>query len=114
MIAFLLAYECRHLLIGERADPQVVEAIAQLLDRRDEVHEVRRLLTMQMAPDQVLVNVDVLFDQALSADEIGRAVDRLECDLRHQHPHVRQVFVEASAPGRSIEIEQAAERQGLA
>ncbi len=68
--AFFLAYECRALLLGESADQGVRRDLERVVERSGSVEEVHRLLTMQMAPDQVLVNLDARFDPEA---RVGRA-----------------------------------------
>lgn len=56
-----------------------------------------RALTLHMGPEKVLQAVDAQFREALSADEVARAVDRLERRIRESHPEVLYIFIEAEA-----------------
>ena len=55
---------------------------------------------MQLAPNEILVNLDVRFHRELSIEEIESGVDRLEREIRARHPDVRRIFIEprGSAP----------------
>jgi cation diffusion facilitator family transporter len=105
-VAWLLARECRHLLLGESADAALRGEVERLVLASAPVREVRRLLTMQLAPDQVLVNVDVRFDPSISAREMALEVEALERRIQAAHPAIRHVFVEAvpeiGTPGRTL------------
>jgi cation diffusion facilitator family transporter len=94
-VALFLAHECRHLLVGEAAHPAVVEAVRRAMERHADVCEVRRVLTMQLAPDQVLVNAEVRFDRDLTAPDVAAAIRALERDIAAADASVRKVFIEA-------------------
>lgn len=98
-VALFLAYESRGLLIGERADPGVVENIRRIADDDPDVSKVGKPLTMHFGPGDVLLNLDVRFRSGLSAHGIARAVDRLEAAIRRRHPEIRRIFIEAEAFG---------------
>ena len=53
-----------------------------------------------MGPDQVLLTLDIQFQDSMSSDDIEAAVDRLEKQIREKHPEVKQIFIEAETiPG---------------
>jgi cation diffusion facilitator family transporter len=106
VVAGVLAYESRGLLIGESASPETVASIRALAEADSAVERVRRPLTMHFGPDQILLNLDVQFKSGLSAAEVEAAVDRLEEAIRRKHPQVKRIFLEAEAitrPARSRE-----------
>ena len=94
-VAFFLAHECRNLLVGEAAHPAVQREIRSAMQRRASVHEVRRILTMQLAPDEVLVNADVRFAPDLDAHLLADEIRELEREIHQANPSVRKVFIEA-------------------
>jgi cation diffusion facilitator family transporter len=96
-VASLLIYETRGLLVGERADPAVIAGARQIASTDPAVEAVRRPMTLQLGPEQVLLALDVQFRSELTADEIERAVDRLERAIRQRYPHVRHIYLEAEA-----------------
>lgn len=96
-VAVLLAYESKGLLIGEGASARMLKDICRLAGADPAVEQVRRPLTMYFGPHEVLLNVDIQFCQGLSAAEIGAAVNRLEQQIKTQHPDITQIFIEARA-----------------
>jgi divalent metal cation (Fe/Co/Zn/Cd) transporter len=58
------------------------------------VATVPRLLTMQLGPRRVLLNLDVRFRPGLTGDALVEAVDRLEGRIREAHPEMREIFIE--------------------
>jgi cation diffusion facilitator family transporter len=95
--ALVLAYECRNLLLGESADPEKLAAIRALVAGDHAVERVGQALTMYLGPDEILLNMQVDFKDTLSAREIEAAVQRLETAIRHQHPDVQHIFIEAAS-----------------
>ncbi|HEX9940788.1 MAG TPA: cation diffusion facilitator family transporter [Thermoanaerobaculia bacterium] len=101
-VAVFLVYESKGLLLGESADPDVVEDVRRLARNLPEVVDVKRPLTMHFGPDEVLLNLEVEFRPEISASEITALIDRLEREIREKHPEVRHIFVEArSLQGRA-------------
>ncbi len=89
----MLARESKALLIGERADPALTEAICSLGGAIDGVEAINGVATIQLAPDQVVANLSVEFADALTAPDIEAAVVELERRIRADHPEVTAIFV---------------------
>jgi len=93
--AMLLAYESKGLLIGESASGRVTEGLRELAARQQGVARVNELLTMHLAPRQVLVNLSLDFEDRLSSADLEAAVSELEARMREAFPEVTRVFIEA-------------------
>jgi divalent metal cation (Fe/Co/Zn/Cd) transporter len=52
---------------------------------------------MQLAPEEVLVNLSIEPAPGLSANQVIALVDRLEKRIREECPTVRQIFIETEA-----------------
>ena len=96
-VATLLALETKGLLIGESADAEVVEGIREIALLQPEVLHVNEVLTMHIGPQYVLVNLSVEFRDDCVADQIERAIARVDRSLRFRFPDVRRVFIEAES-----------------
>lgn len=97
LTAALLAYESKALLIGESASAQVIDGLKDLAAEQWGVARVNELLTMHLAPRQVLVNLSLDFENNLTADEVEMVVTRLETRMREAFPEVTRVFIEAQS-----------------
>jgi cation diffusion facilitator family transporter len=97
VVALFLAYESKGLLVGESAQPEVVQSIRELASAVPAVDRVRHLLTMHLGPENVLLNLEVDLKPGLSAAEAAETLHRLERDIRERHPEVHRIFVEVSA-----------------
>lgn len=91
--AVLLARESKNLLIGERAEPELARSICEAAARQPGVIGVEGILTSQLAPDQVIANVDLEFDDHLRTPDIERLIGDLETKLRQKHPDLFRIFV---------------------
>jgi cation diffusion facilitator family transporter len=98
IVALFLAYETRGLLIGEQADPALVQRIRQVALEDGVVQEVGRLLTMQLSPNEILLNLEVRLDSGLAVDDAAMAISKLEARLKEEDERITRVFTEIQAP----------------
>jgi len=96
-VALFLIWESKKLLIGEAATPALRSSLHRLAQDSADVEAVERLLTMHMGPHSLLLNMDLSFRSGLDAEDMEKAVERLEKTIRRQHPRVQYVFIEADA-----------------
>ena len=97
VVALLLALETKGLLIGESADPAVVEDIRRIVGTQPEVLHLNEVLTMHIGPQYILVNLSVEFRDECRSDDIEAAIARMDSAIKREHPDVRRVFIEAEA-----------------
>lgn len=95
--AVFLISETRGLLIGESADKGTVEGIRALLEGDGNVAGVKRILTMHLAPENVLLNLDLQFNNEIAAGDLPAAIERIETAIRGRYPEIKEIFVEAQA-----------------
>lgn len=96
-VAVFLTMETKGLLVGESADSAQVEAIKRRVLADPEIESVGELLTMQLGPHEVLVNIEVNFKPGLSVAALDAALDRIENDMRALNGDIKKVFVEAGS-----------------
>ncbi len=96
-VASLLVYESRGLILGETADPDIVKSVYQIAREEPATAGARRVLTMQLGPDEVLLNMDIEFNEGVSGSALFHAVDSIEKRIREKHPSVQHVFIEIEA-----------------
>ncbi|WP_256874596.1 cation diffusion facilitator family transporter [Nostoc sp. C057] len=97
IVAVVLARESKGLLVGESADTQTIANIRSLSKTEPGVKEVIRVLTMQLAPKEVLLNLELQFSHNLTGEEIALTVENLEANIRQKHPEIKQIFIEAKS-----------------
>jgi len=93
LTAMLLAYESKGLLIGEAADPVLVEELRSLAGGCRGVVGVGHVLTLHSSPDQITVMMNVDFRDDMLAGEVERIVCHVEEEARRRWPAVRRLFV---------------------
>jgi len=106
-VAALLANESKELLIGERADPALSDAILRTAAGIPGVCKANSILTVQIAPHSIIATLSLDFFDYLRAPEIERAVEELENRIRESHPEVTALFVKpqsvlAAAESRTL------------
>ena len=98
LIAFFLAYESKALLIGEAADPEVINALRQLVEVRRGVTAVWEILTVHSAPDQITAMLSVDFDDGISARDVEQLVCEIEQDAADRLPIVHRLYIRPRSP----------------
>jgi cation diffusion facilitator family transporter len=96
-VAVLLARESRGLLLGESADPEVIDSIRALAAENPHVERAAEVLTMHFGPNNVLVNLSVLFRPGISGSELAGVIDSLESAIKEHNPSVTHVYIDADA-----------------
>ena len=93
--AMLLAYECKGLLVGEAASPEMQENIRRLIARQRGIARVNEVLTMHLGPGDILVNISVDFDDQFDSGDVEDVISNLERVLMTRHHEIKRVFIEA-------------------
>ena len=93
-VALFLAYECKALLIGEAAEPEVVEGCRALVNGDRRVVRVQDIRTMHLGPRDILLAADLDFADGLTSSEVEEATSDIEVKLRENFPEVRQIYLE--------------------
>jgi cation diffusion facilitator family transporter len=94
LTAWLLAFETKGLLVGEAASRRVRSSIRSAALSIPQIETVDRLLTMHLGPKEILVNMDVVVDDGLSAAEVEGIVERIEDKIREFVPEATRIFIE--------------------
>jgi cation diffusion facilitator family transporter len=93
-VAGFIAVEMKSLLIGESATREERSRIRAATLSVDQVERIDRVLTMQLAPEQILVNMDVVFDDGLDTDQLEEAIGRIEAEIQDAVPAAQKIFIE--------------------
>ena len=96
-VASFLVWESKKLLVGEAASPELRAHLRKIAKEDPNVDDVLRSMTLHMGPNTLILNMDLQFAPSLAPDEIRRTIDRVERDIRDEHPEVRFVFIEAAS-----------------
>jgi cation diffusion facilitator family transporter len=94
VIAIVLAFETKSLLIGEAADPAVLEKICGALESSPQVTRVIHLRTQHLGPEELLVAGKIEIDRSCTVPELAEAIDTAERRVREVVPIARVIYLE--------------------
>ena len=94
----LLARESKSLLIGERADTRLIKSILDIANAACGTSRANGVLTIQMAPDQIMAAMSFEFDDALTAPQIEEMIADIERRIHEAHPEVTSLFIKPQNP----------------
>ncbi len=95
--AYFLGWRTHRLLIGEAATPSDRQRIREAVEGVPEVASLLELLTLHLAPNEILVNLNVNFRDGLDTDAVEGVIDRIEVRIREAVPAATRIFIEAES-----------------
>ena len=93
VLALLLIYEAKGLLIGEAADPELVANIRSCAEAHKEIVTVHDVMTVHSSPTMVTVIISADFDDTITARDLERTVRDIEVQVAQRYPVVARVYV---------------------
>ena len=96
-ISMLLVRESKSLLMGETVSKKTLKAIIALTQADDTVVKVKKYSSMYMAPEEILIQLDIVFKLNLTTQQITDAIERITQLIQQQYPKMKQVFIEPKA-----------------
>jgi cation diffusion facilitator family transporter len=102
--AAFLAHESKGLLIGEPAREPIRRSIIKIATNHAGVSAVGRLVTVHLAPRQIVAALNVDFVDDLRASEVEDVTRSLEQTISQHHPEIVALFLSPTkiAPGTGI------------
>lgn len=94
-VSYFFAVECKALLVGEGLGRDNVNKIDRILAAEPRVVRHKRPLSLYFGPNDVLVNLDVHFEDDLTSDQIEETIDRIEANIKTAVPKVNRIYIEA-------------------
>jgi divalent metal cation (Fe/Co/Zn/Cd) transporter len=96
IVAFVLARSSRGLLLGEAATLKDLATIKQAIESHPNVERVVELLTMHLAPKQILINAHLQLRPDLRTGEIEKSIREIEDRIKSAEPKVEMMFLEVA------------------
>jgi len=96
--AYTLGSRSRDLLVGEAADPQLVDALLAAASEDPAIVHANGVLTTYLGPEQMSVALSAEFRDDLTTPDIEQAIVRIEEKLRKRYPEVLIIFVKPQTP----------------
>src|SRR5262245_37309922 len=112
VVAFALARTSRALLLGEAANVKTVRAIKKAIESHPNVDRVIELLTMHLAPKEILINAHIKVRDDLLTSQIVATVEEVEELIKRAEPKVQKIFLEVARDSEEPNRVPAAEHVG--
>jgi cation diffusion facilitator family transporter len=96
-VAVLLVSRTKDLLTGEGVSDATSQQVQELARQTPGVSQVRPPLTMYLAPDDVMLALDVDFADHLTATQVEETVEAVQESIRAAHPEFKRIFIEAKS-----------------
>lgn len=95
IVAITMVKESKGLLVGESANSEIVKGIYRIVNDEPRVQTLYFPLTMHLAPNEILLALDVEFRKEMKVDELFRAIAELEDRIKKEFPSVKKIYIEA-------------------
>ena len=94
LVAIVLLRETKGLLIGEGLQGDELVQVARIVEADPRVHKCGRVLSLYLGPQDLLVTIDVTFEEKASRDAIDEAIDGIEREIVRAFPQTTRIFIE--------------------
>ncbi|MGN6268788.1 MAG: cation diffusion facilitator family transporter [Sphingomonas sp.] len=92
-VAILLARESKGLLIGERADEEVIARVHDVVDDHPAVSSVNHVRTIHTGPKEVFAAISVDFRDEVKMGEAETLIEEIEDKLRQALPQLGSIYI---------------------
>jgi len=96
-VAIFLAREAKGLLIGERADPAIVQGVERIVAEHPAITAVNHVRTLHTAPKQIFVAISADFEDAVTMREAEHLIETIEERLRQSFPELSSIYIRAES-----------------
>tara|TARA_R110002049_G_scaffold157184_4_gene322193 strand:+ start:1880 stop:2809 length:930 start_codon:yes stop_codon:yes gene_type:complete len=93
IISVFVAWRIKSLLVGRSADPQIQEAIDDVIRDHENIERVFNTITIQYGPDTMLA-AKICMNPAISINDAVDSINHLERELKERVPNLRWCFIE--------------------
>lgn len=94
-VAVVMVKESKGLLVGESAHADIVKGVYALINNEVAVSTSYYPLTMHLAPQEILLAIDVQFKTEMTMDELFEYINNLESKIKEQYPAIKKIYIEA-------------------
>ena len=92
-VAILLAREAKELLIGEAADPALIDTIRRIVEAHPEISAINHVRTIHTAPDSIFVAVSADFEDELLMGQAEALIETIEGELKATSPLFSSIYI---------------------
>ena len=92
-VATLLAREAKGLLIGERAEPEIIATVRDIVAAHPAVSFVNHVRTIHTAPEAIFAAISADFEDGLAMGDAETIIEELEDRLRAAVPTLSSIYI---------------------
>lgn len=101
-VAYFMAVETKHLLIGETASKKSIKILNDILDDYDKIEFFGNIRTMHLGPEEVIVGIEVNFEDSMSVGELEIIVKEIKERIRKSNPKFTHIYIESDSISSSV------------
>lgn len=92
-VAILLARESKGLLIGERANREVIECVRAIIGRQPGIVGINHVRTIHTAPDRIFVAISADFEDHITMGAGETLIETIEHELKAAMPMLSSIYI---------------------
>jgi len=96
-VAFFMAKETKHLLIGEAAIQEEIDEIAGIFKQYDEIEAFGNIKTMHMGPNDIMLGANINFKDDLTIKQVEPIVQEIKEKIVESNPDIKHIFIETDS-----------------
>ena len=93
-VAILLLRETKGLLVGEGLNLGELKQVEAIVEADPNVMECGRILSLYLGPHDLLMTIDVTFNEGTDRDAIDHSIDAIERGIVKALPQTTRIFIE--------------------
>ncbi len=94
LISLLLVRESRSLLMGETIRISTMKEVTAIVESDDAIISMRHGLSQYLGPDEIVLQLHVVFKSELTTKDITDAIGRVIKKIQERYPLIKQIFIE--------------------
>ena len=94
VVAVILLRETKGLLVGEGLSAAEIAQVERIAESNPHVRECGRILSLYLGPHDLLIAIDVTFEEDSDRNDIDAAIDAIERKIVQALPQTTRIFIE--------------------
>lgn len=96
-VAYFMATETKHLLIGESASDTDIDMINEIISKYKQIDYFGNIRTMHLGPDEIMAGLEVNFKDNIPVIELENTVKNIKAEIRKANPKFTHIYVESDS-----------------
>ena len=100
-VAYFMANEMRHLLIGEAAMDKDLDKIQEILKSYKDIEFFGNIRTMHLGPDEIMAGMEVNFKDNLPVGKLEKIIKEIKERIKNTNPKFTHIYIESDSIKKS-------------